>query len=157
MDAWVLAASVSGSTKDRPVPVCGMSCRCVYIGVNCIAFQAAKGGVRKRPYGGTRSLGLKRRNVGESMPSTGLSVRWVAVIAKSKTISLHEYRTNKRLTQGAKVASCTVLDMGGLSFMVRGLVRERRGGIPPPVSNTGRGMPPYDDNIFFHTISYEQR
>lgn len=67
-------------------------------------FQFSKGGVRK-PYGGTRSLGLKR----------GTLVRhskWglVSVGGSSKSrISLHDSRTNKRLCQNAKVEDCTIL------------------------------------------------
>jgi hypothetical protein len=69
-------------------------------------LQAEKGGQRK-PYGGTRSLGLKRGTLVRH-PKYGLCTVG-GFDRKKQTISLHEYRTNKRLTQGAKVEQCRVL------------------------------------------------
>jgi hypothetical protein len=69
-------------------------------------LQAEKGGQRK-PYGGTRSLGLKRGTLVRH-PKYGLCTVG-GFDRKKQTISLHEYRTNKRLTQSAKVEKCRVL------------------------------------------------
>lgn len=67
-------------------------------------LQFSKGGIRK-PYGGTRSLGLKRGTLVKH-PKWGLT----SVGGSSKNrISLHDYQTNKRLTQRAKSEDCLVL------------------------------------------------
>ncbi len=105
VDAWVLAAAISGA--DSP------TCTRVWYIVPAILhrrqlhrLQASKGGMRK-PYGGTRSLGLKRGTLVRH-PTYGLCT--VGGFDRRKgRISLHEYRTNQRLTQGAKVADCRVL------------------------------------------------
>lgn len=105
VDAWVLAASVSGA--EQP------TCTRLWYLVPAVLhrrqlhrLQAAKGGERK-PYGGTRSLGLKRgtlvRHPKQGLCSVGGFDR------KRQTISLHDYRSNKRLTQGAKAKDCRVL------------------------------------------------
>ncbi len=105
VDAWVLAATVSGATK----PTC---LRLWYVVPALLhrrqlhVLQPAKGGVR-RPYGGTRSLGLKRGTL-VTHPKYGLCTVG-GCDRKKKTISLHAYRTNKRLTQGAKVDACHIL------------------------------------------------
>ena len=69
-------------------------------------LQASKGGIRK-PYGGTRSLGIKRGTVVWHQ-KYGLSA--IGGFDRQKqTVSLHDYRTNKRLTQKAKVEACRIL------------------------------------------------
>jgi hypothetical protein len=105
VDAWVLAASVSGA--------CQPTCTRLWYVVPAILhrrqlhrLQAEKGGQRK-PYGGTRSLGLKRGTFVRH-PKYGLCTVG-GFDRKKQTISLNEYRTNKRLTQGAKVEHCRVL------------------------------------------------
>jgi hypothetical protein len=105
VDAWVLAASISGASHP--------SCTRLWYLVPVILhrrqlhrLQASQGGVR-RPYGGSHSLGLKR---GTLIKHTQYG--WCTVGGfdrKRNTISLHAYRTNKRLTQGAKVKDCAVL------------------------------------------------
>src|SRR5215469_6342182 len=105
VDAWVLAAAISGA--EQP------TCTRLWYVVPAILhrrqlhrLQACKGGMRK-PYGGTRSLGLKRGTLVRH-PTYGLCT--VGGFDRRKgRISLHEYRTNMRLTQGAKVAACHVL------------------------------------------------
>ena len=105
VDAWVLAASVSGAEK----PTCT---RLWYVVPARLyrrqlhALQPSKGGVR-RPYGGTRSMGLKRGTVVKH-PRYGVCTVG-GCDRKKNTISLHAYRSNKRLTQGAKVQACQVL------------------------------------------------
>jgi hypothetical protein len=105
VDGWVMAASVSGAEK----PTCT---RLWYIfGAQLHRrqihrLQASKGGERK-PYGTTGSLGLKRGTIVKH-PRYGLST--VGGFDRTcNTISLHTYRTNKRLTQKAKVKDCRVL------------------------------------------------
>jgi len=105
VDSWVLAASVSGAKKP--------TCRRLWYVVPALLhrrqlhrLQASKGGIRK-PYGGTRSLGLKRGTVVRH-PKYGLCTVG-GFDRKKRTISLHDYRTNKRVTQGAKGEACRTL------------------------------------------------
>ena len=105
VDAWVLAATVSGATK----PTCTRLWYVVPARLHrrqLHALQPSKGNVR-RPYGGTRSLGLKRGTL-VTHPKYGLCAVG-GCDRKKNTISLHAYRTNKRLTQGAKVDACHIL------------------------------------------------
>ncbi len=105
VDSWVLAASVSEAEQ----PTCT---RLWYVVPRRLhrrqlhRLQASTGGERN-PYGGTRSLGLKRgtliRHPHYGLCSVGGCDR------KHNTISLNAYRTNKRLTQRAKVKDCQVL------------------------------------------------
>ncbi len=105
VDAWVLAASISGATK----PTCTRLWYVVPARLHrrqLHRLQTSQGGIRK-PYGGTRSLGLKRGTV---VRHAKYGVCTVGGFDRRKgRISLHEYRTNKRLTQGATVANCRVL------------------------------------------------
>ncbi len=102
VDAWVLAASISGTTAP--------TCTRLWYVVPTILHrrqltrqQASKGGVCK-PYGGTMSLGFKRGTVVRH-PRYGLCT--VGGYDREKQrISLHAYRTNKRLTQDAKPGDC---------------------------------------------------
>jgi hypothetical protein len=105
VDAWVLAACISGA--EHP-----MGTRLWYVVPATLhrrqlhRLQASKGGIRK-PYGGTRSLGLKRGTLVKH-PKYGLcSVG--GFDRKKQTMSLHAYRSNKRLTQGAKVKDGRIL------------------------------------------------
>jgi hypothetical protein len=116
VDSWALAASVSGAEK----PTCT---RLWYLTPARLhrrqlhRLQASKGGVRKT-YGGTRSLGLKRGTLVRH-PKFGLCTVG-GVDRKKQTISLHEYRTNKRLTQGARVKECRTLTwVAWRSFLVK--------------------------------------
>ncbi len=105
VDAFVLAASISGAEK----PTCTRLWYLVPVVLHrrqLHRLQASSGGVRK-PYGGTRSLGLKRgtvvRHATYGLCTVGGFDR------KRHTISLHAYCTNKRLTQGATVKDCRPL------------------------------------------------
>jgi len=104
VDAWVMAASISGAEKPTDT-------RLWYVVPSVLhrrqlhRLQASKGGIRK-PYGGTRSLGLKRGTVVKHKQYGICTVG--GFDRKRHTLSLHEYRTNKRLTQGAKVKDCRV-------------------------------------------------
>ena len=105
VDAFVLAASVSGA--------CQPTCTHLWYVVPARLhrrqlhhLQAEKGGKRK-PYGGTRSLILKRGTLVRHQKYGRCTVG--GFDRKKHTISLNEYKTNKRLTQGAKVEQCRVL------------------------------------------------
>lgn len=105
VDSWVLAASLSGATS----PTCTRLWYVVPVMLHrrqLHRLQAASGGVRK-PYGGTRSLGLKRGTVIRH-PTYGVCAVG-GFDRKRATISLHDYRTNKRLTQGSSVETCRIL------------------------------------------------
>lgn len=105
VDSWVLAASISGAQE----PTCTRLWYLVPVVLHrrqLHRLQASKGGVRK-PYGGTRSLGLKR---GTLVKHSRYGLCGVGGFdRKRNTISLHDYRTNKGLTQGAKVKECLCL------------------------------------------------
>jgi RRXRR protein len=116
VDAWVLAASISGATK----PTCTRLWYVVPARLHrrqLHRLQTSQGGMRK-PYGGTRSLGLKRGTV---VRHAKYGLCTVGGFDRTKgRISLHEYRTNKRLTQGAKVTNCRVLSWVAFrSWLVR--------------------------------------
>jgi RRXRR protein len=105
VDAWVLAASVAGATA----PTCTRLWYIVTIRLHrrqLHRLQCAKGGVR-RPYGGTRSLGHKRGTL-MLHPRYGLSSVG-GYDRQRSTVSLHAYRTNKRLTQKARAVDLLTL------------------------------------------------
>jgi hypothetical protein len=139
VDSWVLAASVSGAEK----PTCT---RLWYIVPAVLhrrqlhRLQATKGGERK-PYGSTRSLGLKRGTVVRH-PTYGRCTVG-GFDRKKQTISLHDYRSNKRLTQGAKVKTCRVLTWVAFrSWLVREKVSQGKGKPSTPAPNKERLLPP---------------
>lgn len=103
VDSWVLAAFETGAK----VP----STKRIYYIVplqfhrrQLHRFKPAKGGIRA-PYGGTRSLGVKR---GTIVRHKKFGVCYVGG-AMGDRISLHARATGKRLTQGAKVTDCHIL------------------------------------------------
>jgi len=105
VDAWVMAASVSEADQ----PTCTRLWYVVPARLHrrqLHRLQAAKGGER-RPYGGTRSLGIKRGTIVCHKKYGRCTVG--GFDRKKQTISLHAYRTNTRLTQGARVRDCRTL------------------------------------------------
>ena len=143
VDGWVMAASVSGAEA----PTC---LRLWYVvGAQLHRrqihrLQASKGGKRK-PYGTTRSLGLKRGTIVRHQ-KYGLSTVG-GFDRKRNTISLHAYRTNKRLTQGAKAKDCYVLTWVAFrSWLVTEEQKHVKGrGLPLcPSPKKGRPLPPLD-------------
>lgn len=138
VDAWVLAASVSGA--GRP------TCTKLWYIVPAVLhrrqlhrLQASKGGIRK-PYGGTRSLGFKRGTL-VLHPKYRLCTIG-GFDRKRQTLSLHAYRSNQRLTQGAKGKDCSVLTwVAWRSFLVRELPRTGRGKGKRPTPCPKQGTP----------------
>lgn len=136
VDAWCLAASVSGAQH----PTCTRLWYVVPARLHrrqLHRLQPSKGGERK-PYGGTRSLGLKRgtlvRHVKYGLCTVGGFDR------KRKTISLHAYRANKRLTQGARVKESRILTwVAWRSWLVRG----GKGKPSTPAPKKERLLPPH--------------
>jgi RRXRR protein len=133
VDAWVLAAEVSGAQAP--------TCRRLWYAVparlhrrQLHRLQASKGGERK-PYGGTRSLGLKRGTLVQHPKYARCTVG--GFDRKRVTISLHDYRSNKRLTQGAKVEECRVLTwVAWRSWLVAEKGTSSGKGTHPPVPKT---------------------
>ena len=70
-------------------------------------LQSTKG--RRRPYGGTMSLGLKR---GSLIKHTKYGIVYVGGNSKGR-ISLHSVSTGVRLTQSAKSEDCKFLTYNG--------------------------------------------
>jgi hypothetical protein len=141
VDSWVLAASVSSACQPT-------STRLWYV-IPAILhrrqlhrLQAEKGGKRK-PYGGTRSLSLKRgtlvRHQKYGLCTVGGFDR------KKQTISLNEYQTNTRLTQGAKVEKCRVLTWVAFRSWLVGtsekLEKKKAGKGKPLTPTSPKGMP----------------
>jgi hypothetical protein len=126
VDGWVLAASVSGAEK----PTCTRLWYVVPARLHrrqLHRLQASQGGERK-PYGGTRSLGIKRGTLVEHAKYGLCTVG--GYDRRRHTISLHAYRTNKRLTQAAKVKQCRVLTwMAFRSWLI----------VEKPKSSKGKG------------------
>lgn len=129
VDSWVLAASIVGA--ERP------TCFRLWYMVPAVLhrrqlhrLQASKGGDRKQ-YGGTRSLGVKRGTIVQHPRYGRCTVG--GFDRRKQTISLHAYRTNKRLTQGAKVEQCRVLTwMAFRSWLVKESPKSRGKGATPP-------------------------
>jgi RRXRR protein len=100
VDAWAIAGDVSGATA----PTCTGLFYLIPVRLHrrqLHAFQPAKGGVR-RPYGGTRSQGLKRGTL-VVHPKYGLC----CVGGEDRTgggVSLHAYRSNRRIARGFRGA-----------------------------------------------------
>jgi hypothetical protein len=104
VDAWVLAATTSGAKK----PTCT---RVWYVvptqlhrrQLHRLQPERGHGGIRK-PYGGTSSLGFTRGTLVRH-PRYGLCTVGGCDREKQR-LSLHAYRSNKRLTQDAKPTDC---------------------------------------------------
>jgi hypothetical protein len=119
VDAWVLAAAVSGAREvtDRSlwyVVPARLHRRQLH------AFQPATGGVR-RPYGSTRSAGVKRGTL-VCHPRWGLC----SVGGEDRQnggVSLHAYRSNRRCARGVQLKDC--LRLTWVAFR-SWFVRERR-------------------------------
>jgi hypothetical protein len=141
VDAYVLAASLGGAEK----PPCTRLWYVVPARLHrrqVHRLQASKGGERK-PYGGTRSLGLKRGTL-VSHPKYGRCTVG-GFDRKKETISLHDYRTNRRMTQGARVKDCRTLTWVAFrSFLVPKETSKKSGreSTPPPAPNKDRLFPP---------------
>lgn len=98
VDSWVLANSVvGGHTAPENKDIIFISSIKVHRR-QLHALQYAKNGVR-RPYGGTRSLGLKR---GSIVKHTKLGIVYVGGAPGGK-VSLHSLETSKRLCNNAKI------------------------------------------------------
>ena len=104
IDAWVLAYSAVGGQQQPD------NTRLVYISPltwhhrQLHRFQPEKGGKRK-PYGGTLSLGIKRGTLVKH-PKWGKA--YVGGTMDGH-LSLHDLQTGKRLSQSAKVADCRLI------------------------------------------------
>jgi RRXRR protein len=121
VDAWVMAASVSGAEK----PTCTKLWYLVGTRLLRRQLQPSKRGIRK-PRGGTRSLGFKRGTL-VLHPKYGRCAIG-GFDREKKMISLHAYRTNKRLTQGGKPGDCVVLmSVAFRSWLVREAEKKRKG------------------------------
>jgi hypothetical protein len=138
VDAWVLAASVSGAAAP--------TCTRLWYGVptrlhrrQLHRLQATKGGERM-PYGGTRSLGFKRGTLVRH-PRYGSCI--VGGYDREKQqISLHAYRTNRRLTQSAKPAECQIATvLAWRCWLVASPVVRVRGGASSPGVNATVSAP----------------
>lgn len=128
VDAWVLAASSSRATH----PTCQRLWYLVPARLHRRQLhrrEPATGGVRA-PYGGTRSLGLKR---GTLVRHSRYSLCTVGGYERGKgTISLHAYRTHTCLTQGGHLEACQRLTwLAWRSWLVSsrpGRPRQKKGG-----------------------------
>jgi hypothetical protein len=106
VDSWVLASSAVGGSDspDNKRLVC--IAPFVWHHRQLHRFQPEKGGKRK-PYGGTLSEGIKRGTLVKH-PKWGKATVGGTMDGK---LSLHHPETNKRLTQTASVADCTLITL----------------------------------------------
>jgi len=103
VDAWVLAASVSGAEELDHTG---------FYYLASLKFhrrqlhyrEPEKGGIRRR-YGGTRSLGFKR---GTLIRHLKWGLCYIGGHLNGR-LSLHDLKTGKRITQNAKPENCLVL------------------------------------------------
>jgi hypothetical protein len=102
VDAWVLAATTSGAVAP--------TCTRLWYGVphqlhrrQLHRLEAANGGIRK-PFGGTQSLGFKRGTIVQHPIYGRCTVG--GYDREKERLSLHAYKTSKRLTQRAKPGDC---------------------------------------------------
>jgi hypothetical protein len=104
IDAWVLAYSAVGGKRkpDHTRLVCISPLTWHHRQLH--RFEPEKGGKRK-PYGGTLSLGIKRGTLVKH-PTWGKA--YVGGTMGGR-LSLHDPQTGKRLTQSAKVADCRLI------------------------------------------------
>lgn len=103
VDAWALAASVSGAKEpDHTGLYYLIPLR--FHRRQLHRLEPEKGGVRK-PYGSTRSLGFKRGTL-VRYPKLGLCYIGGHMGGR---LSLHDLKTGRRLTQGVKPEDCRVL------------------------------------------------
>jgi hypothetical protein len=145
VDAWVLAAATSGATA----PTCT---RLWYVVPFLLhrrqlrRLQADREGVWK-PYGGTRSLGLTRGTLVRH-PRSGLCTVG-GYDRKKQRLSLHAYRTNTRLTQGAKPADCrrlTAVAFRTWCVPLKQAAKQREAVRPPQGSSPGSPRRLRDDD-----------
>jgi len=122
VDAWVLAHSAVGGSKapDNTRLVCLAPLSWHHRQLH--RLEPEKGGKRK-PYGGTLSLGIKRGTLVRH-PKWGKA--YVGGTMEGK-LSLHDAQTGKRLTQSARVADCRPIK----------LIRWRTRRLPPSTSKQG--------------------
>ncbi len=106
VDAWVLAYSVVGGCKkaDNTRLVCLAPLSWHHRQLH--RFEPEKGG-RRKPYGGTRSLGIKR---GMLVKHPRWGKAYVGGTMDGK-LSLHDPHTGKRLTQSAKEVDCHLIKL----------------------------------------------
>jgi hypothetical protein len=106
VDAWVLAHSAMGGSAapDNRRLVCVAPLSWHHRQLH--RFEPGKGG-RRRPYGGTLSMGIKR---GTLVKHPRYGKAYVGGTMNSR-ISLHDPSTGKRLTQSAEVAACHQLKL----------------------------------------------
>ena len=139
VDSWVLAAWLSQAER----PTCTRLWYVVPARLHrrqLHRLQASKGGVRK-PYGGTRAFGLKRGTLVSHSKYGQATVG--GLDRKRQTISLHDYRTNKRLTQGAKVKDCQVLTWVAFrSWFIHEKKKNMGKGTTHPSPKQGTPIPP---------------
>jgi RRXRR protein len=106
VDSWVLASSaVGGSASPDNKRLVGIA-PFVWHHRQLHRFQPEQGGKRK-PYGGTLSQGIKRGTLVRH-PKWGKATVGGTMDGK---LSLHHPETNKRLTQTASVADCTLITL----------------------------------------------
>jgi len=103
VDAWAMAASITGALKPTwsglfywaPIRLHRRQLH---------RFEPGKNGIR-RPYGGTRSMGLSR---GTLVRHVKYGLTYIGGTLKSR-VSLHSIATGKRLTQRAKLEDIEIL------------------------------------------------
>jgi hypothetical protein len=105
VDAWVLAAATCGASSPTSMRL-WYSVPIRLVRRQLHRMEPDQGG-RRPPYGGTRSFGFTRGALVHH-PRYGRCLIG-GCDRTTQRVSLHAYRTNKRLTQQAKPADCVLL------------------------------------------------
>jgi hypothetical protein len=104
VDSWVLANSWVGGHEAPDNREMRFLTPLRFHRRQCQRLEPVQGGIR-RPYGGTRSLGLKRGSLVKH-PKWGLTYVGGSTVDR---ISLHAIETGRRLCQNARLADCKFL------------------------------------------------
>jgi hypothetical protein len=135
IDAWVLAYSAVGGQKkpDNTRLVC--IAPLTWHRRQLHRFEKDIGGKRKS-YGGTLSLGIKRGTLVKH-PKWGKA--YVGGTMDGK-LSLHDQETGKRLTQSAKVADCQLIKLIRWKTRLMSLPTAKKGTLASSPASKARGI-----------------
>jgi RRXRR protein len=135
VDAWTLAYAAVGGRKGPDTTRLVCLAPLVWHRRQLHRLEPQQGG-RRKPYGGTLSLGIKRGTLVEH-PTYGKA--YVGGTMDGK-LSLHDPGTGKRLTQTAKVAECKPIKLLRWKTRLLPLCAAKQGAPASPPAWKARGI-----------------